>query len=77
MRPTTGSGSRGDACRAGGGGGGGGDLESVVCDGARSSGWGLLGEVAVEGDEALRATRRCVVAGRWAAGLDPGVGGRR
>ena len=70
-----GSGSRGGACRAEGGGGGG--LESVVCDEEGRSGWGVLDGVAVEGDEMLCAARRCVVAGRWAAGLDPRVYGRR
>ena len=71
-----GSGSRGGARRAGRGGGGGG-LGSMVCDGEEGSGWGVLGGFAVEGDEVLCAARRCVVAGRWATGLDPRVGERR
>ena len=37
----------------------------------------MVDEVAVEGGEVLCIARRCVVAGRWAAGLDPRVGGRR
>ena len=44
----------------------------MVCDDEE----GVLSEVAFEGDEVLCAARRCVVAGRWAAGLDPRVGGR-
>ena len=75
MGSTMGSGSRGGACRAGGGGEGGG-LGSVVCDDEGGSGWGVFGEVAVEGDEVLCAARRCVIAGRRAAGLDPRAGGR-
>ena len=71
-----GSGSRGDACRAGGSGGGGG-LGSVACDDEGGVGWEVLGEVTVEGDEVLSAARGCVVAGRWAAFLDPRVGGWR
>ena len=49
----------------------------MVCDDEGGSGCGVLGGVAVEGDEVLCAVRRCVVAGRWAAGMDPRVGGRR
>ena len=37
----------------------------------------VFSEVAVESDEVLCTARRCVVAGRWAAGLDPRVGRRR
>ena len=77
---TIGSGSRGGASRAGAGGGEG--LGSVVCDGEEVSGWGVVEEVAVEGDEVLCTAwlcvaRLCVVAGRWAAGLDPRVCDRR
>ena len=68
--------SRGGAFRAGGGGEGGG-LRSVVCDNEGGFGCGVLDGVAVEGDEVLCAARRCVVASRWAADLDPSVGGRR
>ena len=75
MGSTLGSGSRGGTYRAGGCGAGG--LESAVCDDEGGSGWGVLSEAAVEGDEVLCAARRCVVAGRWAAGLDTRVGGRR
>ena len=39
--------------------------------------WEVLGGVAVEGDVVPRAARPCVVAGCWAAALDPRVGGRR
>ena len=70
-----GSGSRGGACRAGGGGEGG--LESVVCDDEGGSGWAVLGEVVVEGDEVLCAARRCVIAGRREAGLGLRVRDRR
>ena len=49
----------------------------MVCDDEGASGWGVLGGVAVEGNEVLCAARRCVVAGRRAVGLDPRVGGRR
>ena len=38
---------------------------------------GPVDEVAVEGDEMLCTARRCVVACRWAAGLDLRVSGRR
>ena len=40
------------------------------------SGGGVLIEFAVEDDEVLGAARRCVVTGRWAAGLDLRVGRR-
>ena len=76
MGSTMGSGSRGGARRAEGSGGGGG-LGSMVCDDEGGSGWGVLGGVAVEVDGGLCAPRRCVVAGRWAAGLDPRVDGCR
>ena len=49
----------------------------MVCYDEGGSGWGVLGGVAVEDDEVLRAARHCVVAGRWAAGLNPRVVGRR
>ena len=52
-------------------------LGSVVCDDGEGSGWRVVDEVAVEGDEVLCTARRCVVAGRWATGLDPRVGDRR
>ena len=49
----------------------------MACDDEGESGWGVLGGVAFKGDEVLCSARRCIVAGRWAAGLDPTVGGRR
>ena len=49
----------------------------MACDDEGGVGWEVLGEVTVEGDEVLSAARGCVVAGRWAAFLDPRVGGRR
>ena len=75
MGSTIGSGSRGGASKAGGGGGVG--LGSVVCDDERGSDWGVVEEVAGGGDEVLSTARRCLVAGRWVAGLDPRVGARR
>ena len=54
-----------------------GSLKSVVCDVEGGSGWGVLREVAVEGDKVLCAAPSCVVAGRWAAVLGPRVGERR
>ena len=52
-------------------------LGSVACDDGEGSGWGVVDDVVVEGDEMMCTARRCVVAGGWAAGLDPNVGGER
>ena len=52
-------------------------LESMICDDEEGSDWGVLSEVTVEGDEVRCAARRCVVAGHWAAVLNPRVGGQR
>ena len=49
----------------------------MVCGDEGGPGWGVLGGVTVESDEVVCAARRCVVAGRCPAGLDPRVGGRR
>ena len=49
----------------------------MFCDDEGGCDCVVLGGVAVEGDEVLCAVQRCVVAGRWAAGLNPRVGGRR
>ena len=73
MGLTMGSGSRGSARRAGGGGVGGG-FGSMVGDDEGRFGRGVLGGVAVEGDGVSCAARCCVLAGRWAAGLNSRVG---
>ena len=49
----------------------------MVCDDEGESGWGVLGGVAVHVDALLCAERGCVIAGRWAAGLDPRLSGQR
>ena len=75
MGSTMGFRSRGGASRAVGGRGVG--LGSVVCDDEGGSGWAVVDEVAGGGDEVLCKARRCLKAGRRAAGLDPKVGDRR
>ena len=74
MGSTIGSGSRGGACRARGGGEKALSLWSAIM--TRGPVGGVLSKVADEGDEVLCTARHCVVAGRWAAGLDLRVGGR-
>ena len=52
-------------------------LGSLVCDDEGASGWGVVDEVVGGSDEVLCNARRCLVAGRWVAALDPRVGDRR
>ena len=49
----------------------------MVGDDEGRVGWGVLGGVAIESDGVLCAAQCCVLAGRWAAGLNLRVGGRR